>query len=63
MVRRIRRDVRCDDIFGDVAIGRREVPSILANDTLDRASLSITEFITAFDESREAKVGDRVPLR
>jgi hypothetical protein len=40
MVRRIRRDVRCDDIFGDVAIGRREVPSIFADDTLDRTSLS-----------------------
>ena len=40
MIRRVRRDVRRDDIFGDVAVGRREVPAVLADDALDRPCLS-----------------------
>ena len=35
VVRRVRRDVRRDDIFGDVAVRRREVPSVFADDALD----------------------------
>jgi len=35
MVRRVRRDVRRDDIFGDVAIRGGEVPSIFPDDALE----------------------------
>jgi hypothetical protein len=35
VVRRVRRDVRGDDIFGDVAVSGREVPSILPHDALE----------------------------
>ena len=40
MIWRVRSDVRRRHIFGDIAIGRREVPPILRDDALDSAGLS-----------------------
>ena len=34
------RDVRCDDVLGDIAVGRRQVPAVFGHDALDRSRLS-----------------------
>jgi hypothetical protein len=40
VVRRVRRDVRRDDILGDITVGRGEVPPVLPDDALDGPRLA-----------------------
>ena len=40
MVRRVRRDVRRDDILGDIAVRGREVPPVFRHDALDGSGLT-----------------------
>ena len=34
MIRRVRRDVRSDDVFRDITVGRREIPAVFENGAL-----------------------------
>ena len=62
VIRRVRGDVRGDDVFRDIAVGGREVPAVLADDAFDRARLpQLIELRAAHPRIPEA--AGRVPER